>query len=121
MHIYNHKQAKLIEKIRNSTGQTLQIDPEIFEKEKRKLLKTDTFKNATNEDILNYIHSKMLKEATKKVEKPDFGHRNYILPSYHSKTHFKAAQAIQMQTVNSLKGSERYFRGEFKLASDNNI
>ena len=30
------------------------------------------------------------------MESPDFGTRNYMLPSYHRKTHFKAATGLQL-------------------------
>ena len=29
-------------------------------------------------------------------ENPDLGNRNFMLPSYHAKTHFKAARGLEM-------------------------
>jgi hypothetical protein len=44
------------------------------------------------------IHNMMLKNIKKQnIENPDLGNRNYMLPSYHKKTHFKAATTLHMQ------------------------
>lgn len=115
---YNKKRDKELKEVISSHGRSIMVSPERFEKEKRILVKTEKYKSATNEEIIGIIQAKIFKEITKRHEKPDYGHRNFILPSYHSKTHFKAAQSIQMQTENSLIGTERYYRGEFKLAND---
>ena len=32
----------------------------------------------------------------KNIENPDLGTRNFMLPSYHTKTHFKGATGLQM-------------------------
>jgi len=58
------------------------------------------------------IKKRMEKENT---ECPDLGTRNFMLPSYHQKTFYKAATSLHMQTENSLKAPEHVLRNDFRL------
>lgn len=46
------------------------------------------------EQLYNKLKKKM--EGNKSSISPDLGHRNFMLPSYHEKTHFKGATTLQL-------------------------
>ena len=51
------------------------------------------------------------------TENPDLGNRNFMIPSYHTKTHFKGATGLHLQAgTTSLIASEQDLRVDFKLS-----
>ena len=63
----------------------------------------------------------MIKKKHEKKEKnteaPDLGNRNFMIPSYHTKTHFKAATGLHLQAGSaSLMASQQDLRADFKLS-----
>jgi len=73
------------------------VNERIFEYEKKKLSKQ--FKkygrdSPTAQDVYTEIKKKILKFNNK--ETIDLPHRNFLLPSYHSKTYFKSGRSMQM-------------------------
>jgi|APSaa5957512535_1039671.scaffolds.fasta_scaffold88312_1 hypothetical protein len=91
---------------------SITIDPEVLKKEKDKIV-ARMVKNNMKESEINTeeVYKKLQKkvEGKKSKENPDFGTRNYMLPSYHEKTHFKGALSLQMQSSPSV------------IADDNNL
>ena len=57
---------------------------------------------ATTEMVHTLIHRQIEKQEAKKGQL-FLPHRNFILPSYHCKTHFKGGTAMQLQTDPSLQ------------------
>ena len=49
-------------------------------------------KELTNEMLVGIIEQKAIKDTFKSRERIHFKHRNFMIPSYHTKTFFKAAQ-----------------------------
>lgn len=52
----------------------------------------------------------------KNVENPDLGTRNFMISNYHTKTHFKGATGLMMQTGSALKTTDQDLRANFKLS-----
>jgi len=82
--------------------------PEVLELEKKRLMarlskSSSGAQELNTEAIYNMIKKRMEKENT---ENPDLGTRNFMLPSYHQKTFYKAATSLHMQTENSLKAPD---------------
>jgi hypothetical protein len=59
---------------------------------------------------------KKVEKGEKNVENPDLGTRNFMIPNYHTKTHFKAATGLMMQTGSALKTTDQELRANFKLS-----
>ena len=95
--------------------------PEFLEEEKKKILarfaksKTTSENDISTEQIYQIIKKKVEKKE-KNIENPDLGNRNFMLPSYHTKTHFKGATGLYMQTGSSLKANDQDLRAGYKLS-----
>ena len=59
------------------------------------------------------IKDNMLKRESEKQNQ--FAVKNFMIPTYHQKTHFKAARGLQMQTLESLKAKDAELQQKFKL------
>lgn len=66
-----------------------------------------------NQRVFNMIKDNLLKRES--VRQNQFAVRNYMIPTYHAKTHFKGAQGLQMQTLQSLKSDEKELQMKFQL------
>ena len=67
------------------------IKPEVFLKEKKryeKLHKHAKIDNLSTQELMELLQKKAVAEKYSKKERPDFGIRNFMMPSYHVKTHF---------------------------------
>lgn len=53
-----------------------------------------------------YVKLQKKMAGKKSSVSPDLGHRNYMLPSYHEKTHFKGATTLQMQANPSVQADD---------------
>ena len=114
--VYKHKQQ---EKIIHGGGYDYFERSREFEQERQRLKKqfaNSAFgKDISTIEIFDIIRKKWHKEMNKEVV--DLGNRNFMLPSYHTKTHFKAATSLQMQTDSSLKSPDKRLLGELSLDS----
>jgi hypothetical protein len=57
-----------------------------------------------NQRIYQMIKDNMLKRE--QIKQNQFAVKNFMIPTYHQKTHFKAAAGLQMQTLESLKAKD---------------
>lgn len=73
---------------------------------------TGLVKTINTEEIYKLIQKRMKKRS---IENPDLGHRNFILPSYHTKTYYKGATSLQMQTETSVKVNDSELRNNLNL------
>ena len=62
----------------------------------------------TVQQAYDAIKKKMRKFSEKETIKLE--HRNFILPSYHTKSYFKGATALQLQTDSSLQMNDHILR-----------
>lgn len=67
------------------------------------------------EDIDKIIENKIVKSIVDKSEKLKLTHKNYMLPSYHQKTHFKAAQSMNLAGESSLSPNDEMLKAELRL------
>ncbi len=97
---------------------TIIVEPEVLKKEKDKLV-ARMVKNNMKESEINTeeVYKKLQKKMEGKQSKecPDFGNRNYMLPTYHEKTHFKGALSLQMQSYPSVMADDFNLRHHFLL------
>lgn len=70
-------------------------------------------KMPTVQQAYDVIKKKMKKFSEKETIKLE--HRNFILPSYHTKTYFRGATSLQLQTDASLQMKDEVLRKQFRL------
>lgn len=94
------------------------VEPDVLKAEKDKLV-ARMVKNNMKESEINTeeVYKKLQKkmEGKRSKEAPDFGNRNYMLPTYHEKTHFKGAVSLQMQSSPSVLADDFHLRHHFLL------
>ena len=73
------------------------IKPEILEQEKKRIMARlhKTGSSAAQDLNTEQVYNLIKKRAARfNNENPDLGTRNYMLPSYHTKTHYKGAFSL---------------------------
>jgi hypothetical protein len=90
------------------------LTPEFLDAERDKIKDTYARSNRPEPSYeeLNKIIFQKIRMQKKKV---DFGNRNFMIPSYHTKTHFKAATTLQLQCEPSLMSNVAKLREDLNL------
>jgi len=94
------------------------VEPDVLKAEKDKLVARMVRNNMKESEInTEEVYKKLQKkmEGKRSKEAPDFGNRNYMLPTYHEKTHFKGAVSLQMQSSPSVLADDFHLRHHFLL------
>jgi hypothetical protein len=109
---------KYMKQLEQAPPHAIIVEPDVLKAEKDKLVARMVRNNMKESEInTEEVYKKLQKkmEGKRSKEAPDFGNRNYMLPTYHEKTHFKGAVSLQMQSSPSVLADDFHLRHHFLL------